>query len=246
MSYHTIPLRTSFGAAAILALSVTAGASHATGQQYVVDDAAIVDPGVCQVEAWHGRRASWILPACQAVRNLEIAVGVGFVASDDGFRETEYALEAKTLFRPLSPGDWGIGLVVGVGPNPSASERHLGDIYAFVPASLSLGDDRVVLHANLGWEWHRDAVDHGDHVHDEDEHQATWGARIDVGLFPRLSAIAEVSGEARHRPEFQTGFRLHLPEAGIEMDVSWGDHTERGVRGAGLTVGMQVVTGRIF
>jgi hypothetical protein len=228
-----------FVAAGLVAAAAVAGASPLAAQQYVVDDAAIVDRGACQVEAWHGRRASWILPACQAVRNLELAAGAGFIDTGDGRRETEYAVEAKTLFRPLATNDWGLGLVLGVGPNPSAAagERHLADVYAFLPASLSLRDDQWTLHGNAGWEWNRD---------EGGGHGLTWGLRADLGLSPSFSLIGELFGEGGDRPEYQAGVRLHLPAAGVEADLSWGGHTDGRLRGAGVTIGAQFVSGRIF
>ena len=223
-------------------LFFSAPVSPAAAQQYVVDDAEIVDRGACHVEAWHGERASWLLPACQPVRNLEIAVGVGFVDEGDGRRETEYAIEAKTLFRPLAPGDWGAGLVLGVGPNPSAEpgERHFGDLYAFVPASLSIADDQLIVHGNVGWEWQRESAEASD------EHFLTWGVRGDVALHELLSFIGELHSEDDHRPACQVGVRIHQPEAGVEVDLSWGGHTDGNRHGAGFTVGLAFVSGRIF
>jgi len=245
---NTFPFHILIAAAGLLAATTVGHPPPLVAQQYVVDDAEIVDSGACQIEAWHGRRASWILPACRPIRNLEIAMGVGFIDEGDGAREPEYALEAKTLFRPLSPGSWGLGLVVGVGPNPGAvgSQRRLGEVYAFVPASLSLGSDRMMLHGNGGWAWERDTVDHGDHTHEHAGHHITWGTRADFSLAPVVSLIAEFSGEGDSRPEYQTGLRLHLPDAGLEMDVSWGTSLERGRQGAGWTIGVQVVSGPIF
>ncbi len=233
-----------FSAFAALAFCV---ALPATAQQYVVDDAAIVDPGACHLEAWHGRHASWILPACQPISNWEFAAGVGFVDEGDGAREPTYALEAKTLLRSLSPNDWGIGIVLGLGPNPSAvpGERRLGDVYAFLPASLSLSDDLVVLHGNAGWQWDR-ADRQEDGGPGEGDHEVTWGVRADLGLFPDLTAIGELSEEGSARPEYQSGVRIHLPDAGIEIDLSWGGHLEEGERGARFTAGVQFVSGRIF
>jgi hypothetical protein len=229
-------------------LAYGALAPPAAAQQYVVDDAAIVDRGACQVEAWHGERASWILPACQPIRNLEISAGAGFVDEGGGHRETEYAIEVKTLLRPLAPGGWGVGLVLGVGPNPSAEpgERRFGDVYAFLPASLSLAEDRLVLHGNLGWEWDREAEPHGDHFHERDDHHVTWGARADLALNDLLSVIGEFHGEDDGGPAYQFGFRVHRPAAGVEMDLSWGGHSARGQPGAGFTVGLAFVSGRIF
>jgi hypothetical protein len=213
-----------------------------------VDDAVIVDRGACQLEAWHGARASWILPACQPIRNLEVTVGAGYVDDGDGHRETEFAVELKTPLRPLAPNDWGVGLVFGVGPNPSAEPgfARFGDVYAFVPASLSVADDRLLLHGNLGWEWHRDGVDHGNHVHDEDSHHLTWGLRTDVALSDLLSVLAEVHGEDRLRPAWQAGLRFHFPDAGVEMDVSVGGHADSRVKCAGFVVGFAFFSGRIF
>lgn len=85
------------GAILGIALMGALPAAPAGAQQYVVDDAAIVDPNACQVEAWHGERSSWILPACQLLGNVEISAGVGFLDEGEGLRETEYAVEAKTL-----------------------------------------------------------------------------------------------------------------------------------------------------
>ena len=227
------------GGLLVVAVSLAIEPLHA--QQYIVDDDAIVDRGACHVEAWHGRRASWILPACQPARNLELAVGVEFVDDGEGQRETEYAIEAKTLLRPLAPNDWGIGAVFGVGPNPIAvaGERRLGDVYAFLPVSLSLRDDRLILHGNVGWAWDRETPT-------VDDHHVTWGARADLNVAPALSLLAEFAGEDDEQPEYQAGVRIHLPAAGVEVDLSWGGHIEAGRRGAGFTVGAQFVSGRIF
>lgn len=243
-AFHLPPRQRSFARLAVIAVAVALAffVTPALAQQYVVDDAEIVDYRACHVEAWHGERASWILPACQPVRNLEVAAGVGFI--DDGFgaRETEYAIEAKTLFRPLSTNDWGAGLVVGVGPNPSASagEVRFGDVYAFVPISVSLLSDRLVLHPNVGWLWQRD--DHADHGHshggDDAHHALTWGFRGDAAAGGPFTLIGEIYGEDRRTPEYQIGVRTAFPAAGVEMDVSWGGHLETGTRGPGFTVGL--------
>jgi hypothetical protein len=236
----------SIASAVLAVLLVSPGTT--VGQQYVVDDASIVDHRSCQVEAWHGERASWMLPACQLIRNVEVAVGAGFVYGDDGHRETEYAVEVKTLFRPLVTDSWGVGLVAGVGPNPSAvpGERRFGDVYAFVPASLSLVHDRLVLHGNVGWVWDRDGREHDGHVHEAESQHLTWGVRSDIGLTDRFTFIGELSGEDRLLPEFQVGVRTHFPAAGLEVDVSWGGHLQDDLRGAGLTVGIAMVSGQIF
>jgi hypothetical protein len=66
-------------------------------QQFATDDAAIVNYLSFQLEAWHGEKSSWILPAVQPMRGLEITPGVGWVL-DDGSRKTEFVLQGKYLF----------------------------------------------------------------------------------------------------------------------------------------------------
>jgi hypothetical protein len=72
-------------------------------QQFVTDDAEIVDYRACQLEGWHGESASWALPACQLIRNLELTAGVGQLSAN-GETRTEYVLQAKTVLRELQPG----------------------------------------------------------------------------------------------------------------------------------------------
>jgi hypothetical protein len=55
----------------------------AEAQQFATDDAGIADYRACQVEAWRGETASWLLPACHFIRNLEITAGMGFVQGMD-------------------------------------------------------------------------------------------------------------------------------------------------------------------
>ncbi len=240
------PWRSSPGAATAVAVfgGLLLSFGSAGAQQYVVDDAEIVDANACHVEAWHGERSSWILPACQLIPNLEFAAGVGFIEEGLGHRETEYAVEAKTLLRPLTPGDWGVGLVLGVGPNPSATaeERRFGDVYGFVPVSVSTLEDRLILHGNLGWAWARE----DDEGPEEDEHQLTWGVRSDLGLNERFTVIGEIFGEGSDQSEFQVGIRTHFEDAGVEMDLSWGDRLSGDERGAGFTVGLALVSPPIF
>lgn len=249
MKFRTHPFHLVwFSPLALLLVAGLLAPRPAHGQQYVVDDATLVGHRSCQLEAWHGARASWILPACQPVRNLEVTAGAGFQDQGDGHRTTKYAVEAKTLFRPLETNSWGAGLVVGVGPNPSAvpGERRFGDIYAFIPASLSLFDDGLIVHGNVGWEWERDGHAHNGTVHEADSHHLTWGFRSDLGLTDRFTLVGEVAGEDRLLPEFQVGVRIHFPVAGVEVDASWGGHMQDDLRGAGVTVGVVFVSGRVF
>lgn len=210
-------------------------------QQFVTDDAAIVDFRACQLEAWHGEVASWVLPACQFVPRLELTAGIGFVA-EDGSRAAEYVLQGKYLLRELTPDGWGAALVAGLGDNPlSQVGGGVAGIFAYVPLSVSLGSDRLVLHGNLGWHLEREAHAHGDHHHDEAHHALTWAARADLRLptaGERFTLIGELFGENRTRPEYQLGVRSTLIPDRLLLDVSWGGHTAPGAPGAGWAIGL--------
>jgi hypothetical protein len=217
------------------------GPAGADAQQFVVDDAVMAEYRSCHLEVWHGQSTSWILPGCQPVRNLELSAGVGFVDIGDG-RDTEYVLQGKYLFRGLAPNDFGVGFVGGIGyAAPAPLSRGVAGVFAYIPSSLSLSDDRVVLHGNLGWHLQRDDHEHNGVVHEDPHHALTWGARADLLLplrIERFTLVGELFGEDRLLPEFQVGVRGELFAERLFLDLSWGGNADRELPGAGWTVGL--------
>jgi len=136
----------------ILFVSSALACAHAdAGRPMTVDDASILDPGTCQLEAWTLRSRNsdeyWAMPACR-VGNFELAAGAARTIGP-GVTHTYTALQAKTVFKPLDVNDWGIGIAFGT---QFDTRDHLsGDRYVYVPVSWSLADDLVQVHANLGW-----------------------------------------------------------------------------------------------
>jgi hypothetical protein len=216
-------------------------------QQYITDDAGLTEYRACQIQMWHGQRASWVLPVCTPVRNLELSVGfIALWKRGGGDGHFEYVLQGKTLFRPLRPNDWGAGLAVGTGRDPALASTNpeLHSYYAYVPLSLSLAGDRVVLHQNTGWLYQRA----GDEADWHGRHALTWAARADVALGgPRRPAMAVVEaygaeGTARAAPEFQVGLRAFPRPKSVQVDLSWGGYLRTGKRAAGWTLGLTLVT----
>jgi hypothetical protein len=209
----------------------------AGAQQFVTDDAKIVDYRACQLEGWHGESASWALPACQLIRNVELTAGVGQLSSN-GETRTEYVLQAKTILRELRPGGLGIGLVAGAGIDPltQVTGGRVSGLFAYVPVSLSLAADRLFLHGNLGWHFERADRDRADR-RERGRHAATWAGRADLMLTHRFTAIGELFGEDRTRPEYQVGLRSVLLADRLVADLSFGQHTAPGLPGAGLALG---------
>jgi hypothetical protein len=204
----------------------------ATAQQLVTDDAAIVDYRACQLEGWHGETSSFLLPACTFLPGLEFTTGIGLVDDHGAGRETEWLLEAKYLFRPLEAGNWG----VGAGPIHRIGRDPVEGVYAFVPLSYSLADDRLGLHANAGWIFERE---HGHaHAHTGDgSHHLTWGFRADVEVNPWVAVVGEISGEDRLLPEYQISVRGTLVPDRLTLKLTRGGHTQDDMDGPGWTLG---------
>lgn len=239
---------------AVVALLLVVSAESLGGQQYITDDAAITERNGCQIQMWHGQRASWVLPVCTPARNAEISVGFIAVWEDGADGHFEYVVQGKTLFRPLTKNGWGAGFVVGAGRDPAlaSTDPELRSYYAYVPFSVSLASDRVVLHQNTGWLYQRS----GDERRFRGRHALTWAARADVEVgqlrMPGLTDGARVpllvimetygaQGAAGARPEFQIGLRSFIRPETVQVDVSWGGLLNSGRRAAGWTIGLMIV-----
>jgi hypothetical protein len=206
-------------------------------QQFLTDDAAMAAFPACQVEAWRGETETRIEPACRLVRGLEVTLGLGF-NPDRLERMEEFALELKTHLVPPRPGGVGLALVGGLDfdARPDDDQAEFAGVFAYLPLTLSLGDDLVLLHANVGWAYGRDA----DESAEAREHSALLGLRGDLHLpwlEERFVLVGELFGEGRERPEFQVGLRTWVVPDRLVVDVSWGGHPERGARGRGWVFG---------
>ena len=114
---------------------------------------------------------------------------------------------------------------------------ELSTIYAYVPLSLSVAGDRLVLHQNTGWLLQRTA--------DRSRHALTWAARADVLVHPRVALVGEVygaEGAAGADAEFQTGVRAFVRPDRVQLDLSYGGLLRTGRRGQGWTLGLTLST----
>lgn len=220
-----------------LALALFGGPALAA-RPMITDDARIVDKKACQVESWlrlnRDSRELWALPACTPVENFEVTVGGGAARADDGSRTTDVVIQGKTLFKPLETNGYGAGLVVGTVRHPAinAGSNQLGDVYAYVPASLSLASDRVVLHANLGAL--RSSEDRRNH--------ATWGLSSEMELNRRVHVITETFGPATGKSYVQLGFRYWLVPDRMQVDATWGERLHGGGSERWYTLGLRILT----
>lgn len=206
----------------LLALAWLAAGAAQAGSPMAVDDAGIVAPGSCQLESWVRRarpgNETWALPACNPGGDLELTVGGASIASQGGRTEGDVLMQAKTLLRPLESGGWGVALAAG-----GIRHRQAGttDLYAYVPATLSLADDALLVHANLGWL--REGARRRDHL--------SWGVGSEWRLTPRTSLLAETFGQDAGRPAWQAGVRQWLLPERLQLDATCGNRLGGG--GAG-------------
>lgn len=199
------------------------GPALVEAQQVLVDDPMSVVRGAAQLEAWHSREASWIIPAVHVFPALEMATGVGFHRI--GRREqrrVEYSIEGKLLVRPGAAHRFGVAAVGG------ASIHHIriprgrpASLYVTGILSQDLLPGRFTAYQNVGW------------LHEEHgPHQLTWGGRLDWTVLDRVILIGEVYGEGQTAPSLQLALRTVLLPDHLEMDVSV---TRTGPSGDGRT-----------
>lgn len=124
---------------------------------FVTDDARLTTGGSCQLESWlliyPDGQEIWALPACNPTGNLEFTIGGGLAKYAGESATSDYVFQAKTLIRPLETNNWGLGLSVGTILHPEINPglNQLGNTYAYIPLSVSLSDDKVIIHTNIGW-----------------------------------------------------------------------------------------------
>ena len=143
-------------AVAALAAFAACGLVHAAGGHHAVDDASILETGVCEVETWlaHSRGGQNLVHGGAGCRVGPVELGIASeYARQGGTSQTAYALQAKwaTELRP--------GLAIGFSVTP-VSQAHVRPRYqgTTVAALLTWAvRDDLALHANLG----RDIVHRG-------------------------------------------------------------------------------------
>jgi hypothetical protein len=231
--------------AAILWLVLVSLANSAAAQQFVTDDAGVVDFRACQLEAWHGQSASWLLPACQPFRRMEVTAGLGFVAQGNQGRSSEYVFQTKVPLQEWRAGGLELAAVAGVGRGPLAqvTGRLVEDVYAYVPATLGLLTDRLDVHSNFGWRFDREP---GELPEEPRRHALTWAFRGDLRTNWRVILIGEIFGESRTRSEFQAGIRAVVIPGRLLIDVSRGASLQRGQAGAGWAIGLAWTPGPLL
>lgn len=181
------------------------------------DDARIVDAKSCQLESWvkhpKGHTEFWAQPACNFTGNLELTTGGSLTREDGSTRGSAQMLQGKTLFKPLETNGWGWGLAMGMARDPRRDAGGGHDMYAYVPVSLSLASNKVVLHSNVGW-----LREQGSR-----SNRLTWGLGSETQLHERTWLIAETYSQGSGKPLVQVGLRYWLVPDRVQIDATYGN-----------------------
>ena len=204
------------------------------------DDARLTTAGSCQLESWGkfapGLREYWVAPACNPFGNLELTLAANRIRQDEQATSHDTQFQFKTLFRELDGDGWGWGMALGAMRHPTGAPDDRGYHYAYLPLSVALAEQRVVLHLNLGWQ--RDQ--HGRQL------TTTWGAGSEIKLHERLLAIAEVYGDDRQSAAWQVGARFAIVPERFQIDATLGRHVDQPWANHWLSLGLRLTPDRFF
>jgi hypothetical protein len=204
----------------------------------ITDDARITDPQACQLETWvhlhENAREFWALPACNPGGNFELTMGGALAHADGSGQSGAVVIQGKTLFKNVETNSWGLGIAGGYATQPGKGQS--GSPYFYLPGSLSLADDRVVLHANLG------AI----RLREVQETRMTWGLSSEIAATDRTYVIAETFGLNVGRPSIQAGLRYWIVPGHVQVDSTIGTNLGDFQGERWLSIGLRLISPPIF
>jgi len=199
-----------------IACAVAHSDLHA-GQPLVTDDAAIVAPGTCQLEAWyhptHDGHEYWAQPACNFTGNLELAVGLARTYPDGDPASSLIHLQAKTVLFPREDGQWSFGVVASGDRDTGASHgRTAFQGYNVTGLASWYPRENLEIDLNLGVSYlYRSGT------------FAFAGAAVQYSVIDALQLLGEVFHDEPGRAKFQLGFRGIVVPDRFEAYASYGN-----------------------
>lgn len=222
----------------LLTLVLCAASSTAmAGRPLVTEDAAILEPRSCELEAFAVRATESGSPATQG-GSAQVGCGMGWRSQvalgtaqlrSDGQTERSYTLGGKTALHELSNGAaltlaWGI---TGVKPPAGRFEHETTYLNGVMSHPLSA---QTKVHANLGWSASRSA----------DASTTNWALALEHALGAGVDLMAETFATDRDRsPWLQAAVRWAVRPEQLFLDASWGFQT-RSSRPKALTLGLKL------
>ena len=221
----------------LVVVTLAAAASFVdAAQPLVTDDAAVVPPKTCQVEAWkrsgHDARALAVAPACNPTGNLELAFGGARETTDGSGSSNIVALQAKTVLFALGEGAWSFGIVAGGARDTTAPHGATAfqGRYAKALASWCPRED-LELDLNLGA-----ANDYGTGT------STLAGAAIQYSIADNVQLLAEAIHDESGQGRYQLGARLIVLPDRFEAYASYGNRFSGPSERWSAVIGVRVQT----
>lgn len=187
----------------------------AAGGPYAVDDAAVLDAGTCQADAFasfgdESRETYVVAPACvfDFAPWLEAGVAVER-ARDGGAWGTAIAPGIKAVLAEVEEAGVSVGFSSGLVYDRTA--RSVAGYSLIGLLSLQLSEPMAV-NLNVGYE--RDRAAGSDHL--------VWGAGTAFQASENLAFIAEAFGQDEGKTGFQAGFRPTIFNGHVDLDFVYG------------------------
>jgi hypothetical protein len=190
------------------------------GQPLVTDDASIVAPQSCQLEAWirpsHDERDYWAQPACNPWGNLELSMGLARTRPDQGEASSTIQLQGKTLFLPRGDGEWALGMAAGLARDTGAPHGSSG-FQAYYARGLASWYPRsdLEIDLNLGAS---NVYGSGTFV--------LAGAALQYAVIKNLQLMGEVFHDSTGHGKYQLGVRYIVVPDRFEAYVSYGNRID--------------------
>jgi len=205
-------------AACLVAMGcLLAQSSPHAGQPLVTDDAAIVAPGTCQLEAWwhphHDGHEYWAQPACNFTGNLELAVGLARSFPDGAPTSSLIHLQAKTAGFSRDDNRWSFGIVAS-GDRDTGAPHGRTAFQAFNVTGLAswYPRDDLEIDLNLGASYQ-----HGSGSF------AVAGVAAQYQAIDRVQLLGEIFRDDPRRAKFQVGLRGVVVQDRFEVYASYGN-----------------------
>jgi len=199
-----------------IACSIAHSQLHA-GQPLVTDDATIVAPGTCQLEAWyhptHDGHEYWAQPACNFIGDVELAIGLARSYPQGDPTSSLVHLQAKTVWFPRNEGPWSFG-VVASGDRDTGAPHGSTAFQAFNVTGLASWYPRndLEIDFNLGVSY---------------QYQSGTFAFAGAAIQYEVAETAQLLGEVFHdepgRAKFQVGIRGVVVRDRFEVYASYGN-----------------------
>ena len=205
-------------AASIGAIACAVAHSHVyAGQPLVTDDASIVAPGTCQLEAWfhptHDGREYWAQPACNFTGDLELAVGLARAHPNGDPTSSLIHLQAKTAGFSSDDNRWSFGIVAS-GDRDTGAAHGRTAFQGFNVTGLAswYPRDDLEIDLNLG----------ASYLYGSGSF-AVAGAAVQYTVIESMQLLGEIFRDEPGRPKFQLGTRSIVVQDRFEVYASYGN-----------------------